>query len=111
MLISDSAIQHCDQGCIEVQTSDYVAHDICAHKRYIKIKPDADNMYRITVFSGYPLGHAQQRRSIPFYKQDYVWDEDYYRVSLDVNNCLKVTRERFLSSQADLSLRLVGAAS
>ena len=96
VLVSDSVIQHCDLGCIEVQTSDYVAHDIC-ERLYIKIPPDADGMYRLTIFSGYPLGQAQHRRSMPSYKQDYVWEEDYYRVSLDVNNCLRVARECFSS--------------
>lgn len=94
MLISDFVNQHCDFGCIEVQTSDYVAHDICENS-YIKIKVDADNMYRITIFSGYPLGHAQQRRSMPLYKQDYIWAKDYYRVSVDMSNCLRASRGSF----------------
>lgn len=90
--ISDSVIQHCDTGCVKVQTSDYVAHDVCARKQYIKITPDTDGLYRITVLSGFPVGKAQQRRTTPLYDQEYVWGQDYYRVSVDVNNCLKVTR-------------------
>lgn len=83
--------QHCDFGCIEVQTSDYVANDVC-EKLYIKIKPDADNLYRLTIFSGYPLGKADQRKTWPTYMQDYVWGEDNFRVSLDAKNCLRVAR-------------------
>lgn len=112
-LPSDSFIfsltQHCDLGCIEVQTSDYIAHDIC-ERLYIKIQPDAsDNLYRLTVFSGYPLWKADKRRTRPAYKQVYVWEKDYYRVSLDARNCLRVAREWIFSpSRVNVSSRLVG---
>lgn len=92
--ISNSVTQDCDIGCIlVVPKQDLQGSVVCAQVQYITMVPDTDNMYHLTVYSGFPYGQDNEKYTNPLYKQEYTWSEDYGRVSLDQNNCLKVARE------------------
>lgn len=65
---------------------------ICAGKKNLLIVPDTDNMYYMTIYSGFP-DNQRDRYVVPQYKQDYTWWEDHDRVSVDQNNCLNVASE------------------
>lgn len=65
--------------------------------------PNADGNYRMTVFSGYNVD-LYTESATPRYKQKYVWNADYSRVAVDVNDCLKVRREWLFFSILDSSL-------
>lgn len=87
------ASQANDAGCILMRQPNFPRLTLCARGRTTKISPGADNMYRMTILSGFPLFRPKDPYSIPRYKQEYTWWEDHDRVSIDVNNCLRVQRE------------------
>lgn len=57
------------------------------------IRPDSDGIFRVKIYSGYPLFQNDKEYNTPLYAQGYTWSKNYGLLIVDVNNCLKVRRE------------------
>lgn len=104
-----SVTQHCDYGCILAVLSSGEEKFACAGLP-LKLDPDSDGIYRVKIYSGFPLFHNDDEFTTPLYDQGYVWSENYERVTVDRNNCLKIVREfRSPSSPSPFFFVFLGA--